>query len=229
MANAPVVLVVDHEMTMLNFIRRHLETRGFDVISATDGLDALDVFREHHVDLILMEILIPRLDGLETIRRIRRSSTVPIIVISGISDEHEKLRAFDLGADDYILKPFSISELFGRIKAVLRRARWSASLPPSEIITCDDILVDMMHHRVTVGEIPVELTRTEFNLLVFLMKNTGRVLPHQAILQHVWGPEYRDEAEYLRVYMGKLRQKIENDPINPRHIRTERGIGYQFC
>jgi two-component system, OmpR family, KDP operon response regulator KdpE len=224
----PTVLVVDDEKALRDFVRRNLEIRGYHVITAINGLEALSAFENQSIDLVILDIMMPHLDGLETTRRIRQTSTTPIIILTALGDESDKIKAFDLGADDYLTKPFGTGELLGRIKAVLRRARWAESIPEQEVITCGEILADLVKHQVTLKDQSVELTPTEFNLLVYLMKNAGKVLPHRMILQHVWGPEYGEEAEYLRVYVGKLRRKIEADPLRPRYIQTERGIGYLF-
>jgi two-component system, OmpR family, KDP operon response regulator KdpE len=162
------------------------------------------------------------------LRRIRQGSHVPIIILTAMGEEADKVRAFDLGADDYLTKPFGVGELLGRIKAVLRRADWSEPASSEERIVRGDIEVDLELHNVTVRGKPINLTPTEFNLLVYFMKNAGKTLHHRAILQHVWGMEYGDEAEYLRVYVGKLRHKIENDPLKPQYLHTEHGIGYRF-
>jgi two-component system KDP operon response regulator KdpE len=172
--------------------------------------------------------MMPHLDGLETTRRIRESSKTPIIILTALGEESDKVQAFDLGADDYLTKPFGVGELLGRIKAVLRRARWLEPSSNEEQLVRGDIRVDMERHLVIVKDLPVELTPTEFNLLVYLVKHAGRVLSHRAILQNVWGVEYGNEAEYLRVYIGRLRQKIEADALNPRHLFTEHGMGYRF-
>ena len=170
----------------------------------------------------------PHMDGLEATRRIRQESHVPIIILTAMGEESDKIRAFDLGADDYLTKPFGVGELLGRVKAVLRRADWSEPDTHEEKIVRGDIEVDVIRHRVKVRGEVIDITPTEFNLLMYMMKNVGKALSHRAILQHVWGNEYGDEAEYLRVYMGKLRQKIEIDPLKPEYLRTEHGIGYRF-
>jgi two-component system KDP operon response regulator KdpE len=224
----PTVLVVDDERPLRDFVRRNLDVRGFNTLTAANGLEALATFETQHIDLVILDIMMPHLDGLETTRRIRQASTVPIIILTALGEEEDKIKAFDLGADDYLTKPFGIGELLGRIKAVLRRARWAETVPDQETISRGEVLADLVRHEVTVRGAPIELTPTEFNLLVYLMKNAGKVLPHRMILQHVWGPEYGEEAEYLRVYMGKLRQKVEQDPLHPRYIQTERGVGYRF-
>jgi two-component system KDP operon response regulator KdpE len=226
--NNPTVLVVDDEKSLRDFVRKNLEVRNYKVLIASNGLEALALFNTERIDLVILDIMMPHLDGLETTRRIRQSSIVPILVLTALGEEADKIRAFDYGADDYLTKPFGVGELLGRIKAVLRRARWSEPSTLEERIVRGEICADLARHEVTVRDKLLELTPTEFNLLVFLMRNTGKVLPHRAILQHVWGPEYGEEAEYLRVYIGRLRQKIEVDPLHPVYLFTERGVGYRF-
>jgi two-component system, OmpR family, KDP operon response regulator KdpE len=222
------VLVVDDEKSLRDFVRRNLEVRGYRVLTASNGLEALAVFNHEDVQLVIMDIMMPHMDGLEALRRIRQGSHVPIIILTAMGEEADKVRAFDLGADDYLTKPFGVGELLGRIKAVLRRADWSEPASSEERIVRGDIEVEMEQHKAAVRGEVIELTPTEFNLLVYFMKNAGKTLQHRAILQHVWGAEYGDEAEYLRVYVGKLRQKIENDPLKPQYLHTEHGIGYRF-
>jgi two-component system, OmpR family, KDP operon response regulator KdpE len=226
--NNPIVLVVDDEKPLRDFVRKNLEVRGYKVLTASNGLEAMAVFNTERVDLVILDIMMPHLDGLETARRIRQSSIVPIIVLTALGEEADKVRAFDYGADDYLTKPFGVGELLGRLKAVLRRARWSEPSTLDERIVRGEICADLGRHEITVRDEVLDLTPTEFNLLIYLMRNTGKVLPHRAILQHVWGPEYGEEAEYLRVYIGRLRQKIEVDPLNPKYLFTERGVGYRF-
>jgi two-component system KDP operon response regulator KdpE len=226
--NNPIVLVVDDEKSLRDFVRRNLEVRGFDVLTASNGLEALAHFNTNNVDLVILDVMMPRMDGLETIRRIRQSSLVPVIVLSALGEENDKIQALNLGADDYLTKPFGVGELLARLQAVLRRTQWTESPARHGRIVRGDIAADLERHVVTVHGTPIELTPTEFNLLVYLMEHAGKVLPHQTILQHVWGPEYGPESEYLRVYIGRLRQKIELDPSNPHYLITERGIGYSF-
>jgi two-component system KDP operon response regulator KdpE len=228
MVNNSVVLVVDDEKSLRDFVRKNLEVRGYKVLTASNGLEAMALFNTERVDLVILDIMMPHLDGLETTRRIRQSSIVPIIVLTALGEETDKVRAFDYGADDYLTKPFGVGELLGRIKAVLRRTRWSEPSTLDERIVRGEICADLSRHEVTVRNEILELTPTEYNLLIYLMKNTGKVLPHRVILQHVWGPEYGEEPEYLRVYIGRLRQKIEVDPLNPKYLHTERGVGYRF-
>jgi two-component system KDP operon response regulator KdpE len=222
------VLVVDDEKPLRDFVRRNLEVRGYKVLTASNGLEALAILKSEHLHLVILDIMMPHMDGLETARRIRQESHVPIIILTALGEEEDKVRAFDLGADDYLTKPFGVGELLGRVKAVLRRADWAEMPSGGERIVRGRIEVDLERHRVEVRGKEVNITPTEFNLLVYFMKNSGKVLPHRAILQHVWGAEYGDEAEYLRVYVGKLRQKIESDPLQPQYLHTEHGIGYRF-
>jgi len=226
--NSPTVLVVDDEKPLRDFVRRNLEVRNFKVETASNGLEALAIFNTQNVDLVIMDIMMPHLDGLETPRRIRQTSLVPIIILTALGEEVDKVRAFDMGADDYLTKPFGTGELLGRVKAVLRRARWSEASVTNEKIVREDIVADLERHEISVRGTLLNLTPTEFNLLVYMMRHAGKALSHRSILQSVWGPEYGEEAEYLRVYMGKLRQKIEKDPLNPEYLLTERGIGYRF-
>lgn len=224
----PIVLVVDDEKTIRDFVRRNLEVRDFGVVTANNGIDALTIFNTQNIDLVILDLMMPRLDGLETTRRIRQHSTVPIIILTALDEESDKIRAFELGADDYLTKPFGVGELLARVKAVIRRTTWAQTPIRQGRIAHGEISVDMARHEVTVRSQKVNLTPTEFDLLVYLMEHAGQVLPHEAILKNVWGPEYGEETEYLRVYMGHLRQKIEKDPTKPEYLLTERGIGYRF-
>ncbi len=226
--NDPLVLVVDDEKPLRDFVQKNLEIRGFKVVTAADGIEAVQLFHLHQVDLVILDIMMPRMDGIETTRRIRQNSTIPIIILSALDEEAEKIRAFNLGADDYLTKPFGVGELLARVKAVLRRAQWADHPIRKGKLALSDVIVNLERHEVQVRGQQVQLTPTEFNLLVYLMEHAGKVLPHEAILKHVWGPEYGKETEYLRVYIGHLRQKIEVDPGHPQYLLTERGIGYRF-
>jgi two-component system KDP operon response regulator KdpE len=222
------VLVVDDEKPLREFVRRNLEVRGYKVLTASNGLEALAIFQNEAIQLVIMDIMMPHMDGLEATRRIRQESVVPIIILTAMGEEADKVRAFDLGIDDYLTKPFGVGELLGRVKAVLRRADWSEPASSEERLVRGDIVLDAGRHKVTVRGESLDLTPTEYNLLLYLMKNAGRTLTHRAILQHVWGTEYGDEAEYLRVYVGRLRQKIEVNPLKPKYVHTEHGLGYRF-
>jgi two-component system, OmpR family, KDP operon response regulator KdpE len=223
------VLVVDDEQPLRDFVRRNLEVRKYHVLTAANGLEALALFNRRPVDLIVVDLMMLHMDGLELIRRIRQMSYVPIIVLSAMGEEEDKIRALQLGADDYLTKPFGIKELLARMQAVLRRAEWITRPSSStERLIRGELVADLAAHTITLADRPIDLTPIEFELLVHLMENTGRVLTHQAILQHVWGESYGQETEYLRVYIGRLRQKVEPDPANPRYLLTVRGIGYSF-
>lgn len=226
--NAPTVLIVDDEKALRDFVRRNLEVRGFNTQTAANGLEALALFNTHNVDLVIMDVMMPRMDGLETITRIRQHSLVPVIVLSALGEEADKIQALNLGADDYLTKPFGVGELLARVQAVLRRSRYNEVPSGLKRIVRGDLVADLERHEVRLGGKVLELTPTEFNLLIYLMEHAGKVLPHQMILQNVWGPEYGPESEYLRVYIGRLRQKIEADPANPQYLHTERGVGYLF-
>jgi len=199
------VLVVDDEKSLRDFVQNNLEVRDYKVLTASNGVEAMALFNAERIDLIILDIMMPHLDGLETTRRIRQTSIVPIIILTALGEESDKVRAFNYGADDYLTKPFGVGELLGRIKAVLRRSRWSEPSTTEEPIVRENITADLARHEITAHDKLIEFTPIEFNLLVYLMKNAGKVLPHKAILKHVWGPEYGNETEYLRVYIGRLR------------------------
>jgi len=224
----PVVLIVDDEKTIRDFVQKNLEVRGFRVVAASNGVEALEFFTAQNIDLVILDIMMPHMDGLETTNKIRHISTVPIIILTALGEEADKVQAFDLGADDYLTKPFGVGELLARVKAVLRRSRWSETTVRPGNIQYGNVSINLERHEVIVSSSLVDLTPTEFNLLVYLMENSGKVLSHRMILQNVWGPEYGEEHEYLRVYIGHLRQKIEDDPSNPQYIITKRGVGYCF-
>lgn len=225
---SPTVLVVDDETSLRDFVRRNLDVRGFQILTAANGLEALALFNTHNVDLVILDVMMPHMDGLETIRRIRQNSLVPTIILSALGEESDKIHALNLGADDYLVKPFGVGELLARVQAVLRRSHWIEPPDRQGCLVRGEIIADLERHQVTVRGQEIELTPTEFDLLIYLMEHAGKVLPHQAILKNVWGPEYGCEAEYLRVYIGRLRQKIEIDPADPQYLLTERGIGYSF-
>jgi len=222
------ILVVDDEKPLREFVARNLSVRGYDVTKAANGIEALAIFQTQPLDLIILDLMMPHMDGLELTQRIRRTSTVPIIVLSALDDEQDKVTALDLGADDYLTKPFGVDELLARVRGLLRRARWQRAETPPTSLRVGDIEMQVEQGIVTVKGQPVKLTRTEFDLLHYFMQNVGKVLSHRRILQQVWGPEYGSEVEYLRVYVARLRRKVEEDPAHPRHIITEHGIGYRI-
>jgi len=222
------ILIAEDQETLRASISRNLRARGFQVIEAANGMEALSLWDAEQPQLLILDVMMPRMDGLEVCRRVRERSTVPIIVLTAMDAESDKVAAFDLGADDYLCKPFSVEELLARVRAVLRRADWHAQPPASEVRRYGDLTIDLDGHTVSRRDELVQLTPTEFALLAQLVTNANKVVPHLTLLQRVWGSEYRGEAEYLRVYIGRLRRKLEADPSNPRHLLTEPGIGYRF-
>jgi two-component system KDP operon response regulator KdpE len=213
---------------MIHFIRLNLEHDGFQVFEATSGPEALEKMRDTLPDLILLDVMMPDLDGFEVLRMIREISTVPVIMLTAKGEEDDRVRGLELGADDYITKPFSPRELVSRVRAVLRRTEMPGE-PVHEVIEVDDRLtIDIDKREIWVEGELVKLRPTEYRLLYHLIQNAGWVVPHEQLLAKVWGYEYRDETHYLRLYINYLRQKLEEDPSNPRYILTERGVGYRF-
>jgi DNA-binding response OmpR family regulator len=227
-ARRELILVVDDEPRMTRFIRMNLELEGYRVVEAHNGLDALEKVRVDLPDLVILDVMMPELDGFETLKMLREVSNVPVIMLTVQADEGDKVRGLELGADDYVTKPFGPRELASRIKAVLRRTQ--GPVPAEEaILRIDDRLsVDFNNREVIVEGQRVKLRPTEFRLLYHLIENAGWVVPHETLLAKVWGYEYQDETQYLRLYVTYLRQKIEPDPSHPRYILTEREVGYRF-
>jgi DNA-binding response OmpR family regulator len=220
------ILVVDDEPGIQDFIRRNLELRAFKVSLASNGLEALALFDQANFALVILDIMIPRMDGLEVCRRIRQKSTVPIIMLTALGEEADKIAALDQGADDYLTKPFGVGELLARMRAVLRRSHWTETPVSVGSQRFGDLEIDFEQRLVWKEGEPVKLSPTEFALLQELALHPGKVFTHEALLRRVWGPEYRSEAEYVRVYIGRLRRKLEADPAKPVHLLTEPGIGY---
>ncbi|MBE7549661.1 MAG: response regulator transcription factor [Anaerolineales bacterium] len=226
--DAKLILIADDEARMRRFIKMNLDLEGYRVIEASNGLEALDRVREDLPDLVLLDVMMPELDGYETLRIIRETSTVPVIMLTVRDEEEDKVRGLELGADDYVTKPFSPRELNSRIKAVLRRTELDNPDSSSLVVVDDYLQIDFGKRQVFAGGKEVKLRPTEYRLLYHLVQNAGQVMTHEMILNKVWGYEYRDESQYVRLYITYLRQKIEPDPGNPRYILTERGVGYRF-
>src|SRR5579871_5535875 len=220
------ILVVDDEPSIQHFVRRNLELRAFKVSLATTGLEALAQFEQANFSLIILDIMMPGMDGLEVCRRIRQRSTVPIIILTALGEETDKVAALDQGADDYLTKPFGVSELLARVKAVLRRNHWADQPISAGTQRFGDLEIDFEQRRVWKEGDLVKLSPTEFELLQELALHPGKIFTHEALLRRVWGAEYHSESEYLRVYIGRLRRKLEEDPARPAHILTEPGVGY---
>jgi two-component system KDP operon response regulator KdpE len=222
------ILVVDDEEKMVRFVRLNLEQDGFRTVAAFSGREALRKLNEELPDLVLLDVMLPDLDGFEVLRMMREISTVPVIMLTARGQEDDRIKGLELGADDYISKPFSPRELVSRVRAVLRRSETSAG-GPEELVEVDDRLkIDFGRREVWVDGKLVKLRPTEYRLLYHLVQNAGWVLTYDQILSKVWGYEYRDETHYVRLYISYLRQKIEKDPANPQYILTERGVGYRF-
>jgi len=222
----PLVLVVDDEPQMRRFLRAALPAHGYRLVEATTASEALVEASTRSPDVILLDLGLPDLDGVELTRRLREWSAVPIIVVSARDQERDKIEALDAGADDYLTKPFGAGELLARIRVALRHA--AATEPGEPVLRTGDLEVDLGARRVLVGGREVRLTRTEYKLLAFLAKHAGKVVTQRQLLKEVWGPHAVEQTHYLRVYMGQLRHKIESDPARPRYLLTETGVGYRL-
>ena len=221
-----LVLVCDDEPRIIQFVRVNFEMKGARVVEARDGASCLQKVRETLPDLVILDVNMPGMDGFETLKALRAISDVPVIMLTVQADESDRIRGLDLGADDYVAKPFSPSELVSRARAVLRRVQ-----TPRDnriVVVDDDLQLDFAHREVIVKGERVKLRPTEWRLLYHLVKHAGWLQTHEVILTNVWGPEYIDQDNYVRLYITYLRQKIEPDPSRPRYIVTERGMGYRF-
>jgi two-component system, OmpR family, KDP operon response regulator KdpE len=227
MADAkPRILVVDDEPQLTRVLLRTLTSNGYDVRIAGDGEFALQTFRDWPPSLVITDLAMPNMGGLELCRKLRQMSEVPIIVLSVRGEEKTKVEALDAGADDYVTKPFGMDELLARIRAALRRQ--PSNDAQARVLEAGDLSIDLEAHVVTRSGEEVRLTPKEFDLLAHLVRNAGKVLTHRALLGAVWGGDYTEQHEYLRVFIGQLRKKIEQDPSNPHYILTEPWVGYRF-
>ena len=223
------VLVVDDERRMIGFIRMNLELEGHLVLEAHNGYEALEALRKDLPDIILLDVMMPELNGFETLRLVREISDVPVIMLTAKGEEDDRVYGLELGADDYITKPFGPRELSSRVRAVLRRYATSTSNPQVAVLKIDERLsVDYNRREVIVNGEHIKLRPTEYRLLYHLIQNAGWTVPHEQLLARVWGYEYREEAHYVRLYVNYLREKIEENPSEPVYILTERGVGYRF-
>jgi len=223
------ILVVDDEPQLTRVLRTALKSHGYEVRTAADGLSAFETFNDWKPGLVITDLAMPTMDGLELCRRLRANSEVPIIVLSAKGEERTKIEALDLGADDFITKPFGIDELLARVRASLRRAsKQPATETPPKTLEAGDFKIDMETRRVAVRGQEVHLTPKEFDLLSYFVSHAGKVLTHRTLLTAIWGGNYVEQNEYLRVFVGNLRKKLETDPANPQYIVTEPWIGYRF-
>ena len=220
------VLVVDDDPLLVRLVRTHLEKAGYRVLTAADGDQALELAATELPDLVVLDLMLPRLHGLEVCRRIREFSLVPVVMLTARGEPMDRLRGFEMGADDYLAKPFMPAELLARVRAVLRRSQQGGGATTPAVVRCGDIAIDLVRRRVSVRDELVKLTATEFRLLQHLAVNAGKVLSHAELLITVWGPEYRDDRDYLWAYVRHLRRKLEPDPEHPRHIISSPGFGY---
>lgn len=220
------ILIVDDDPDVLNVMKVALEKEGFSALTCSDGAEGLRAAFDSRPDLVILDIMMPKVDGWEMCRRLRELSDVPILMLSARTGETDVVKGLVLGADDYVCKPFSVSELVARVQACLRRAESPHSVEEAAILVSGPLAIDAARRRVTVTGEPVDLTPTEFRLLCYLTRNRGRVVGHRRLLREVWGLEYGDELEYLRLYISYLRRKIEKDPAEPEIIKTAWGEGY---
>jgi two-component system KDP operon response regulator KdpE len=219
------ILIIDDDPNLLQVVQKGLQAEGFETVTAQDGADGLKKAYIEHPDVIILDIMMPTMDGLTTCSRLRELTNVPIIFLTALSTEKDIIKGLMLGADDYVTKPFGMGELVARVQTCLRHDR-SSSAEKSAVIAAGDLTIDMARHKVSVRGNLVELSPTEFKLLAHLASNRGKVVPHRTLLTIVWGPEYADESAYLHMYVRGLRRKIEQDPSNPTVLKTERGVGY---
>ena len=224
------LLIIDDDTTLVAALEMYLSREGYQVHLAENGSEGLKSFYALRPDLVILDVMMPQMDGWETCRRIRELSTVPIIMLTAKGLETDRVMGLKLGADDYVPKPFSLKELVARIEAILRRTRRSESAnKPGVLYVSDDLVIDSERWEVMRHGEPVDLTSTELRLLFYLAENAGHVLSHRQMLEQVWGPEYIDNVDYTKLYVWRLRQKIEDDPSSPRYILTERGLGYRMA
>ena len=224
----PTVVVIEDEPQIRRFLRAALVSQGYRFYEAATGHEGLAEAATRQPDVIILDLGLPDLDGLEIIRRVREWTTVPIIVLSARDQEGDKIKALDLGADDYVSKPFGVGELLARMRAALRHAAIASQQRVEPVFTLGALQVDLMRRRVSVGGAEVHLTPIEYKLLTTLVRHAGNVVTHRQLLKEVWGPTYEDQAHYLRVFMLQLRRKLEADPARPRYLRTEPGVGYRL-
>jgi two-component system KDP operon response regulator KdpE len=226
MSTGARIFIIDDEPQIRRSLQVHLTAKGYDVMTAESGEEGLQVMVRRLPDVIVMDLLLPKMNGIELTQRIRQQSGVPIILLSAVGEQAKKVEALEAGADDYVTKPFDLDELLARIRSVLRRAIGAQGATPT--FTAGNLSINFDRREVQLDGRPVKLTPTEYDLLKFMIENAGKVLTHRMILTAVWGPAYADQAQYLRVFVGQLRKKLEKNPALPRFILTDSGVGYRF-
>lgn len=227
MAHGARILVIDDESHIRRSLCINLERHGYAVEAAETGEEALAAFSNRRPDVMIVDLLLPGINGVEVTQRIRQSSAVPIIVLSALGEERRKVEALEAGADDYMTKPFGMEELLARIRSLLRRA--AGAQGPEPVFVCGRMRVNFDRREVLLDQQPVKLTPTEYDLLKYMIEHAGKVLTHRMLLEAIWGEAYLDQAQYLRVFIGQLRRKIERTPGRPSFIITDPGVGYRFC
>ena len=228
MGDKTKLLIIEDDADLVKALELYFSRAGYEVVTAANGLEGLQVLYKERPDIVILDIAMPKLDGWEVCRRIRELSQVPIVILTARVQEDERVKGLKLGADDYVVKPFSLKELEARLEAVLRRARAARPMKEGVIFANNELVIDSDRLIVTREGRHVELTPTELRLLLFLAENEGRVLTHKQILEKIWGAEYVDDVDYVKLFVYRLRRKIEADAENPRYILSERGIGYRF-
>lgn len=224
----PVIIVIEDDPSIRRFLRTSLSTQGFNVFEAATGKQAIVEVGIRKSDLVILDLGLPDMDGIEVIKTIREWSAVPIIILSARSSEQQKIDALDVGADDYLTKPFGFGELLARIRVALRHSIRPQEQSRSDVFVTANLKVDLLNRVVSVDEREIHLTPIQYRLLTVLVKHAGKVMTHQQILKEVWGPSYQENAHYLRIYMSQLRQKLETDPTQPKFLLTESGVGYRL-
>src|SRR5579872_299432 len=231
-AKKPTIVAADDDPQLLRLVTRNLQLEGYDVVATSDGQQALERIEEKLPDLVILDVMMPKLDGFAVCERVREFSAVPIIIVTARGQDQDKIHGLDLGADDYLTKPFSVDELLARVRAVLRRSQLSAQQSAPGLratITIGDLTIDFAQHMATLAGKEIPLTPVEYRLLAYLAQNAGRVVTQDLLIEHVWGPEYSGESHMLQVNVNRLRRKLEVDPAHPRYIRTKVGIGYMLA
>jgi DNA-binding response OmpR family regulator len=231
-AKKTTIVAADDDPQLLRLVTRNLQLEGYDVLGASDGELALELIESNPPDLVLLDVMMPKMDGFTVCSRVREFSSVPIIIVTARGQDQDKVRGLDLGADDYLTKPFSVGELLARVRAVLRRSQFTAREHPQGLratTTTGDLTVDYSQHGVTLAGREIPLTPTEYRILAYLAQNIGRVVTQDLLLEHVWGSEYLGESHMLQVNVNRLRHKLEVDPTQPRYILTKVGIGYSLA